>query len=257
MQKGMIFLRKYHKSMPFSLQLFGEGETGERGADAALQQNQGERGEPAPSQSTETTPSREETFETLIRGEYKDLYEQRVSHIVQKRLNKQKAQQEKTDAFVSALADRYQVEKTDIDRLQEAVLGQSKMPSSTHALAGAVYEDLSAQAQQLATVYPSFCLEEELQNPAFASLLRIPSVDMQTAYELTHKEEILPAVIAAAQRETERRIAKGLFAGEVRPKENGIARQSTPFVKQDVSTFTREQMEDICKRVSRGEKIYL
>ena len=236
-------MRKYHTSAPFSLQLFGEGASGERGTDAAFQQTQGVTGEPAHSAETENTPSptREETFESLIRGEYKDLYEQRVSQIVQKRLAKQKQGAQKSNA----------------SPLEDPPTEQSKMPSNTHALAGAVYEDLSAQAGKLATLYPSFDLARELENPAFANLLRIPSVDMQTAYELTHKEEILPAVIAAAVQETQKRIAKGMMSGDVRPKENGTAHQSTPYVKQDVSTFTREQMEDICRRVSRGEKIYL
>ncbi len=242
MQKGLIFLRKYHKSAPFSLQLFGEGASGETGTDAAFQQTQGVTGEPAHSQETGTSaPTREETFDSLIHGEYKDLYEQRVSQIVQKRLKQQKQS----------------LEKSKDSSIQESAQEQSKMPSNTHALAGAVYEDLSAQAVNLATVYPSFDLARELENPAFVSLLRIPSVDMQTAYELTHKEEILPAVIAAAVQETQKRIAKGMMTGDVRPKENGTASQSTPYVKQDVSTFTREQMEDICRRVSRGEKIYL
>ncbi len=258
LQKGRIFLRKYHKSAPFSLQLFGEGATGEQGTDAAFQQTQGVTGETAHSLETGTSaPTREATFDSLIRGEYKDLYEQRVSQIVQRRLGKSKEQQEKVDGFLSALAKEYGVEKTDLSALQDAVLGQSKMPSNTHALAGAVYEDLSAQAVALAKVYPSFDLARELENPAFANLLRIPRVDMQTAYELTHKEEILPAVIAAAQRETQKQIAKGMMTGAVRPKENGTASQSTPYVKQDVSTFTPAQMEDICRRVSRGEKIYL
>ncbi|MBR3844783.1 MAG: hypothetical protein IKM39_04680, partial [Clostridia bacterium] len=124
-------------------------------------------------------------------------------------------------------------------------------------LAGRVYEDLTAQAKGLKKVYPSFDVGKELKNPKFASLLRIPSVDMQTAYELTHKEEILPAVIHATARQVESRIARSMMAGSSRPAENGNAAQSTPLTKQDVSTFTPAQMEDICKRVSRGEKIYL
>ncbi len=234
-------MRNQYKNNLFSLQLFGEGESGERGAAAALQEK-GVTGEPANSQETQDTPpSREQAFEALIRGEYKDLYERRVSQIVQKRLKQQKQS----------------AEKQETSDFGHSAQEQSKMPSGTPALAGAVYEDLSAQAVRLSSVYPSFDLARELENPAFANLLRIPSVDMQTAYELTHKEEILPAVIAAAARETEQRIAKGMMTGAVRPKENGTASQSTPLVKQDVSTFTREQMEDICKRVSRGEKIYL
>lgn len=235
-------MRNQYKNPLFSLQLFGEGASGERGADAALQQNTSVTGEDAASQPTDTqAPTREETFEALIRGEYKDLYEQRVSRIVQKRLKQQKESAQKEEASASFPEES----------------GQSKMPSDSHALAGAVFEDLSAQALRLSQVYPSFDLQKELENPAFSALLRIPSVDMQTAYELTHKEEILPAVIAAAVRETESRIAKGLSAGGLRPKENGTQSQSTPLTKHDVSTFTPAQMEEICRRVSRGEKIYL
>lgn len=236
-----VLMRNQYKNASFSLQLFGEGATGETGADAALQQNNSVTGEPADSQPQDSAPSREEAFESLIRGEYKDLYEKRVSQIVQKRLAKQKQGKPNQEEAVS----------------QSEEQEQSKMPSNTHVLADAVYEDLSAQARNLSEVYPSFDLAKELNNPAFANLLRIPSVDMQTAYELTHKEEILPAVIAAAVQETQKRIANGMLTGSVRPKENGTAAQSTPVIRQTVSTFSKEQMEDICRRVQRGEKIYL
>ena len=139
-------MRNQYKNAPFSLQLFGEGATGETGADAALQQNNIVTGEPADSQpQKDSAPSREEAFESLIRGEYKDLYEKRVSQIVQKRLAKQKQGKPNQEEAVS------QTEEQE----------QSKMPSNTHVLADAVYEDLSAQARNLGEVYPSFDLAKD------------------------------------------------------------------------------------------------
>ncbi len=247
-------------NIPFSLTLFGEEGAGATGVDAASQT--GETGIPAQSQGDDT--ARQQAFDSLISGEYKDLYDARVSQIVQKRLKHTKQEGEqwtKAQGLLTALSEKYGVEKTDLTALEQAVRGENTPNPAQHsgreALARQVYEDLSSQADALKQVYPSFDIQKELANPQFSALLRIPSVDMQTAYELTHKEEILPAVIAATQRQVESRIAKTMASGGLRPRENGNASQSAPLVKQDVSTFTHAQMDDICKRVSRGEKIYL
>ena len=236
-----------------SLQLFGEQASGETGENAPLQT--GVTGEAAPSQ-TPSSPSLEQQFEELVNGQFKEIYRNRVSGIVQKRLKGIKPD-EATKEFMDALFERYKVPGGDLPALKQAVLGPDEDPLSTNALAGSVYEDLTAQADALAGLYPSFELHRELQNPAFCTLLTLPGVDMQTAFELTHKEEILPAVIAAASRAAETRIAKGLASGASRPGENGMGGESPSFTRRDVSTFTKEQMEDICRRVSRGEKIYL
>ena len=238
-----------NKNSAFSLQLFGEDASGEIGVDAALPM--GVTGEDAPSHG-ESDGNREQEFEDLISGKYKDVYEQRVSHIVQKRVKQSK----QTNAFLQALSREYGVDSNDLSALQQAVLGNQPSPH-THNPAVGVYDELSKQARDLLQVYPSFNLQEELKNEKFQALLRIPSVDMQTAFELTHKEEILPAVIEAATRNVEKRLAQSMAAGSLRPNENGTASQSPSLVRNDVATFTKGQMEEICKRVSRGEKIYL
>ena len=231
---------KNQYTLGFSLKLFGEQAPGETGEPAPLQS--GDMVEVAPSQpaarAEEKSP--EERFEELINGEFKEQFGKRVSQIVKRRLKQQKQGEEKP---------------ADPPKTQEGEGGQD--PLFTNALAGSVYQDLSHQAKVLGETYPSFNLQRELQNPVFANLITLPGVDMQTAFELTHKEEILPAVIAAAVKENETRIAKSLSHNGARPGENPTAMGSTALAKRDVSTFSKEQMEDICRRVSRGEKIYL
>ena len=249
---------------PFSLQWFGENTSGELGVDAALPS--GETKEVA-APVEEPVSSKEQAFEELIRGEYKDLYEQRVSRIVQNRIKSAKQKEEnwnKAQGVFSALAKRYGLEENDFLGMEQALGGEevsARKQESFLANPGPsveeIYGELLSQKKALEQQYPSFCLEKELQNPKFATLLRLPQVDMQTAYELTHKEEIIPAVIAATGHLVESRIAKSMASGGLRPAENGNTNKSASLVQKDVSTFTKAQMDDICKRVERGERIYL
>ncbi len=252
---------KNTKHLPFSLQWFGEEGAGEQGMDAASVT--GEQGADAAPNIHEAT--RLQQFESLIQGEYKDLYDERVSQIVQKRLKNVKnweSKWEQAQEILNTLAEQYGVEQNDLTALGQAVTkGKEEkgqvVPQPQGGMAQQIYDELVAQAGALTKLYPSFDVQKELQNPRFASFLRVPGVDMQTAYELTHKEEILPAVIAATQNRVESRIAKSMASTGLRPRENGNASQSAPMVRHDVSTFTKAQMDDICTRVSRGEKIYL
>lgn len=251
------------KKETVSLTLFGETASGEAGMNTPSQSGE-QQADAAPAGDE---VSRLEQFESLIQGEYKDLYDKRVAQIVQKRLKNLKESQskwEQAQEILTTLANRYGVEQQDLTALKQAVAKEEKKPenrgNSSYPqgdLAGQIYSDLVSQARELTKVYPTFNVEKELKNPRFASYLRVPGVDMQTAYELAHKEEILPAVIAAAESQVENRIAKSMMSSGLRPRENGNASQSAPLVRHDVSTFTKAQMDDICKRVSLGEKIYL
>ena len=134
--------------MLLNLQLFaeggGDGGTGAEGttgvsATAAVSQNKGVKSNPLADvvygkQAEETTPvaevvenpteDRNAKFEALIKGEYKDLYDQRMQDTVQKRLKSTKETVDKYNELaptLEALAKKYGVDASDIKALNKAI----------------------------------------------------------------------------------------------------------------------------------------
>ena len=110
------------------------------------------------------------------------------------------------------------------------------------------------QAQQTKSVYPSFDMDAEMQNPQFVALLR-SNVDVRTAFEVLHKDEIIPAAMQYTAQQTKSKIAKSIASGSNRPAENGISSQSAARVKSDVTQLSKADREEIYRRAARGEKI--
>ena len=97
-------------------------------------------------------------------------------------------------------------------------------------------------------------IREEIKNPNFASLLRA-GIDVKTAYEVVHKDEIIPAAMQFTAKTVEQKLTNKIIAGGARPTENGISSQSATVVKSDVSQLSKKDREEIIRRVRNGEKI--
>lgn len=247
--------------------------------------------EEAPAAEVQTpTADRNAQFEALIKGEYKDLYDARVQDTIQKRL---KGQKEIVDKFNSLnptlerLASKYGVDATDIEALNKAIeeddsyyeqealdkgmtvqqLKEIKKMERENANLKAQMEEAQRQengkklyaawmqqADDTKKVYPSFNLEAEMSNPQFLQLLR-SNIDVRTAYEVTHKDEIIAGAMQFTAKAVESKIAKGIASSGARPSENGMSSQSAAVVKSDVSQLSKEDRAEIIRRVARGEKI--
>ena len=114
-----------------------------------------------------------------------------------------------------------------------------------------------AESEQLKTIYPAFDLEAELQNERFVNLIKAPTIDLRTAYEVVHKDEIMPAVMQVAAQKTEDRVLSAVRANRQRPVEGTSAKNSAVTVKSDPSTWTNADLNEVSRRVQRGEKIKL
>jgi hypothetical protein len=237
-----------------------------------------------------TTVDRNAEFEKLIKGEYKDLYDARMQDTVQKRL---KGTRETVDKYNSLqptleiLAKKYGVDASDINALNKAIeeddsyfeeealekgmsveqlknirkmekenadLRRQMQERESKENANRLYSAWMNQAEQTKSVYPSFDLGAEMQNPKFVQLLR-SNVDVRTAYEVLHKDEIIPAAMQFTAKTVEQKIANNIASGSRRPTENGMSSQSAAVVKDDVSRLTKADREEIIRRVQRGEKI--
>ena len=296
-----------YEILKLDLQLFAEGSgtaegatgvtgtdaaspTGDKGSLADVQYGVQQSAPAAEVQTQAAQPDRNAEFEKLIRGEYKDQYNQRVQDTIQKRL---KGTQETVDKFNSMtpmlemLSRKYGVDASDVEALSKAIqeddayyedeamekgitvqqlkeirkmerenadLKRQMEEQATKENASKLYAAWMDQAQQTKGVYPSFDLETEMQNPQFVNLLR-SNVDVRTAFEVLHKDEILPAAMQYTAQQTKSKLAKSIASGSSRPTENGISSQSAARVKSDVSQLSKADREEIYRRAQRGEKI--
>ena len=241
--------------------------------------------------TTATNIDREAEFEKLIKGEYKDLYDARMQDTIKNRLKGQKETVERYEALaptLETLAKKYGVDASDIDALNKAIeeddtyyeeealekgvtveqLKQIKKMEKENAELKKLRDEQNAkeaaekkvagwmeESKQVKAIYPQFDLRSELQNSKFAELLRVPGVDVRTAYELAHKDEIIAGAMQFTAKTVEKKIADKIAANGARPTENGLNSQSASLTKSDVSQLSKADILDIQRRVARGEKV--
>ena len=242
------------------------------------------------SEDVETQPDRTAEFEKLIKGDYKDLYDAKVQDTVQKRLKSTKETVDKYNALaptLEILANKYGVDVNDINALNTAIedddayfeeealekgvtvqqlkeirkmekenaeLKRQMQEQTAQQNASKLYSAWMEQAEKAKMVYPSFDLRAEMQNPRFVDLLK-SNVDVRTAYEVLHKDEIIPAAMQFTAQKVEQKLTNKMIANGARPTENGINSQSAAQVKSDVSQLSKADRAEIARRVARGEKI--
>ena len=243
---------------------------------------------------TEATPDLDAEFEQLIKGKFKTQYDARMQDTIRNRLKGKDSQitelPEKQTALtpiLELLGKKYGVDATDIKALDKAIqdddsyyeqealeknisvqqlkeikkmerenenLRKQMQERTSQENANKLYASWMAQAEEAKKVYPSFDLRTEMQNPKFQDLLR-SNIDAKTAYEVVHKDEIIPAAMQFTAKTVESKIAKKIAAQGARPAENGMSSGSPAVVKSDVSQLSRADRDEIRRRVARGEKI--
>ncbi len=104
-------------------------------------------------------------------------------------------------------------------------------------------------------IYPKLSLEEEMKDPRFVELLDC-GIDVRTAFEIIHKDEIISASMYFAAGEVERRMKEKLPTHGNRPTENGGSR-GPAVSKTDVSRMSRKERKELIQRVRMGEVIRL
>ena len=248
--------------------------------------------EEAPAAEVQKTvaPDRNAEFEALIKGEYKDLYDARMQDTIQKRLKGQKETVDKFNALaptLELLGKKYGVNATDIEALNKAIeeddsyfedealekgmtvkqLKEFKKIERENAALKAQMEEQKRQedgqklyaawmnqAEETKTIYPSFDLKAEMNNPKFVDLLR-SNIDVRTAYEVLHKDDIIRGAMQFTAQTVESKLTKKIASNGARPNESGMSSQSAAVVKSDVSQLSKADRAEIIRRVQRGEKI--
>ena len=235
-------------------------------------------------------PDRNAKFEELIKGEYKDLYDARMQDTIQKRLKGTKETVDKYNALsptLELLAKKYGVDANNIEALNKAIedddayyeeealqkgvtveqlkeikkmekenaeLKRQMQEQNAKEKGAQLYAQWMDQGEKTKAVYPSFDLRAEMQNPKFIDLLKA-NIDVRTAYEVIHKDDIIPAAMQFTAKTVEQKLTNKIIANGARPTENGISTQSSVVTKSDVSQLSKADREEIIRRVQRGEKI--
>ena len=250
-----------------------------------------EEAAPPPEEPKQTaTPDRNAEFEKLIKGEYKDLYDARMQNAIRGRL---KATEDTVNRFnaltptLELLAEKYGVDANDVEALNKAIeedesffqdealekgmtvqqlkefrkmqrenadLKRQMSDQQTKERAEMLYASWVDQGEKTKTVYPSFDLKAEMENPRFVDLLR-NNIDVRTAYEVLHKDEIIPAAMQFTAKTVEQKLTNKIIAGGQRPTENGMNSQGAAVGKSDVSQLSKADRQEIIRRVQRGERI--
>lgn len=160
----------------------------------------------------------------------------------------------------SVYAQRAEAEGLSIEQVKYiAGLEQQQRDSEYAARAQREQEIVDrwrADAQKISEKYGvQFDLDTEIQSPEFARLIKV-GVPLETAYKVTHQEELNSRVAKAAHDKTEQAVTERIKARGMRPQENGASGQPAA-IAFDPKNMTKEQREDIRRRVRRGEKIIL
>ena len=112
------------------------------------------------------------------------------------------------------------------------------------------------EAEQLKAQYPDFNMAEVLANPEVEKMMR-SGVSMTNAYRSAYFDHILKQQQAATAQQVEQGVVNRMQQRNARPGENGTRPGSAVQTKIDVSHMSRKEMEEMEKRVMRGEVITL
>jgi len=234
--------------------------------------------------------SMRQNFEKLIKGEYKEFYEERIKENLNRRFKenaKEKKRNEENSKIVELLLDRYDVKEGDTEGLLKALESDDAYLAAQADKRGIGIDDYKyikrleaenrrhiarqahfeaerkaneavekwyAESESIKQTYPEFDIFAEVKNPAFVSLLQ-KGIDTKTAYEVIHHNDLVELAAQNAAREAEKKTTEAIRQRAMRPAENGLSSKSSAIYGNAVSSLTREEREDIARRASRGERI--
>lgn len=239
----------------------------------------------------------EETFESLIAGKYKQQYDSAVGAAVQKAVKQRlkgqgqmKAQIDAMAPLVDQLGVLYGIDTSDPRKIDYAALAQRFGADNRIYDAEAVERGTTPEAvrseyahraetagmrrqlqeyqiqETFANVRVGFerdvaarygaNFDDEMANADFARLIAA-NVPPKTAYEVVHMAEIQQAQAQAAANMARSNVMNTIQAQAARPDEIGGNAAGGELTRTDPRSWTKQQREDIIRRVQRGEKIVL
>lgn len=124
-----------------------------------------------------------------------------------------------------------------------------------------VFAEWMQQSETVKSIYPGFDFQQEVSGENAEKFLKLlqASVDVKTAYEVVHRDELMAGAIGYAVQTAQKRTVDDIRARGMRPKESGTGSSvaSARVVKADPNTWTNDDIAEVARRVKAGEKIRL
>lgn len=139
---------------------------------------------------------------------------------------------------------------------QQQLIRQMERQREQQARIAELQAGWDREAEQLKAQYPDFNMAEVLANPEVEKMMR-SGVSMTSAYRSAYFDHILKQQQAATARQVEQGVVNRMQQRNARPGENGTRPGGAVQTKIDVSHMSRKEMEEMEKRVMRGEVITL
>ena len=139
---------------------------------------------------------------------------------------------------------------------QQQMIQQMESQRAQQARIAELQAGWDREAEQLKAQYPDFNMAEVLANPEVEKMMR-SGVSMTNAYRSAYFDHILKQQQAATARQVEQGVVNRMQQRNARPGENGTRPGGAVQTKIDVSHMSRKEMEEMEKRVMRGEVITL
>ncbi len=265
--------------------LYGRQDVSTEGLDAGGETHEDDR-----KHGKETQKERQARYRELISGEFKDLYQQDTQRMIDRRFKETKGLREQLDSqrgILDQLSSRYHTAPGDMDALQKALDGDAamwetaaeeagmsvdqyrmveQMRRSNAQMQGQLLQMQAAQksrqqveawqreAMELQQDYPDFNLAEFVRDPQNVEYLK-RNVPMRMIYEYANRDAIMQDTASRAARQAESNVVNNIRSKGRRPKENGAAQQPGVLVKDKVEDLTNDDIDEIIRRVQRGEQI--
>lgn len=262
----------------------GQQSGQEAAAQAQVQQ------QPANVPDAQGQGTQEETFDSLIRGRYKQDFDSAVQKVVKQRvrgLNQYKGQAEAMAPIIDQLGALYGIDTSDPRKTDFAALAQRFSADERLYSAEAMEKGMSADAlkkeyagraentamrrqlqeyqmrEAFAGIQADFArdvtarygadFETEMQNPDFARLMGA-GVPPKTAYEVIHQQEIAQAQAQLVANQARENVMRTIQAQGARPQEIGSSAAGGENVPMKTH-WSRAEVEDMRRRAARGERV--
>lgn len=235
---------------------------------------------------TSPDDERRAQFETYIKGEGKQFFDERVQKIINQRFKETKSMEKSLKSInpiVKTLSDLYGVKDGDYEALNQAVLNDQRFYEERAQKNGVTVEmqmqfdrlqrendqlkedqaederqrrnqeilnDWHSQAEALKAEFPEFDFNEQLANQDFYDLI-VRGTPLEAAYFAVNARNMMSKMA----RQTEKRVTDNIRARGMRPSENSVSSNATATTSFDVSKLTPSQMREYINRAAKGETI--
>lgn len=133
---------------------------------------------------------------------------------------------------------------------------QMRLAAEHQQRAAAVRAQWEAEAAQLKEKYPAFELDEVLNNPSVADMIR-RGIGLEAAYRAAYFDQLMTESTARTAKQVEQGVTARIQQRAQRPAENGAHPGGAAEMKVDVAHMTAKQRAELAKRARRGERIVL